>query len=72
MKPPTSNSLAAGSHSLWRVAHATAYGSQVLVKVGAVAVNPVDTYIRSGAISGPLPEPFVVGCDLPALWKRSP
>jgi len=39
-------------------------GSQVLVKVGAVAVNPVDTYIRSGAIAFQLPKPFVVGCDL--------
>lgn len=39
-------------------------GSQVLVKVGAVAVNPVDTYIRSGAIAFELPKPFVVGCDL--------
>jgi NADPH:quinone reductase len=38
--------------------------SQVLVKVGAVAVNPVDTYIRSGAIQMPLPFPFIVGCDL--------
>ena len=39
-------------------------GSQVLVKVGAVAVNPVDTYIRSGAIAFELPRPFIVGCDL--------
>jgi NADPH2:quinone reductase len=39
-------------------------GSQVLVKVGAAAVNPVDTYIRSGAIAMPLPRPFIVGCDL--------
>lgn len=39
-------------------------GSQVLVKVGAVSVNPVDTYVRSGAIAFPLPMPFVVGCDL--------
>ncbi|MGQ9574514.1 MAG: NADPH:quinone reductase [Thermoguttaceae bacterium] len=38
--------------------------SQVLVKVGAVSVNPVDTYVRSGAIAFPLPMPFVVGCDL--------
>jgi NADPH2:quinone reductase len=35
-----------------------------LVKVGAVAVNPVDTYIRAGAIVWPLPMPFIVGCDL--------
>jgi len=27
-------------------------------------VNPVDTYIRSGAIALELPKPFVVGCDL--------
>ncbi len=39
-------------------------GSQVLVKVGAVALNPVDTYIRGGVIAFDLPMPFVVGCDL--------
>ncbi|HEU0067755.1 MAG TPA: NADPH:quinone reductase, partial [Nitrospiraceae bacterium] len=39
-------------------------GSQVLVKVGAVAVNPIDTYIRNGANYWPLPKPFIIGCDL--------
>ena len=39
-------------------------GSQVLVKVGAVSLNPVDTYIRNGANYWELPNPFVVGCDL--------
>ena len=38
--------------------------SQCLVKVGAVAVNPVDTYIRGGLVQMPLPFPFIVGCDL--------
>ncbi len=38
--------------------------SQVLVKVAAVAVNPVDTYVRAGKIAWELPKPFVVGCDL--------
>jgi NADPH:quinone reductase len=37
---------------------------QVLVKVRAVAVNPVDTYIRAGMIAVDLPLPFVIGCDL--------
>jgi NADPH:quinone reductase len=37
---------------------------QVLVKVAAVAVNPVDTYIRAGLIPVDLPLPFVIGCDL--------
>lgn len=37
---------------------------QVLVKVGAVAVNPVDTYIRNGANYWELPKPFIIGCDL--------
>ena len=37
---------------------------QYLVKVGAVAVNPIDTYIRSGMIKTDLPSPFVIGCDL--------
>ena len=38
--------------------------SQVLVKVGAAALNPVDTYLRAGTIQMPLPKPFIVGCDL--------
>jgi NADPH:quinone reductase len=37
---------------------------QVLVKVTAVAVNPVDTYIRSGMYQMELPQPYIVGCDL--------
>lgn len=37
---------------------------QVLVRVGAVAVNPIDTYIRSGMIAATLPKPYVIGCDL--------
>ncbi|MBN2507409.1 MAG: NADPH:quinone reductase [Verrucomicrobia bacterium] len=39
-------------------------GGQVLVRVKAVAVNPIDTYIRAGVVAMPLPVPFVVGCDL--------
>lgn len=41
-----------------------ATGRQVLVKVGAVSLNPVDTYIRNGANYWELTTPFVVGCDL--------
>lgn len=37
---------------------------EVVVKVSACAVNPIDTAIRSGAVTMPLPFPFVVGCDL--------
>ncbi len=39
-------------------------GSEVLVNVGAVSLNPVDTYIRNGADYWELPKPFIVGCDL--------
>ncbi|HUE13673.1 MAG TPA: NADPH:quinone reductase [Planctomycetaceae bacterium] len=38
--------------------------TQVLVKVGAVSVNPIDTYIRSGAVPAPLKFPYIIGSDL--------
>lgn len=37
---------------------------QVLVRVQAVAVNPIDTYIRSGVVAMSLPLPYIIGCDL--------
>jgi len=37
---------------------------EVLVQVGAVSVNPIDTYVRSGMVPAKLPMPFVVGSDL--------
>ena len=38
--------------------------NQCLVKVAAVSVNPIDTYIRAGMVKAPLPVPFIIGCDL--------
>lgn len=37
---------------------------QLLVKVEAVSVNPIDAYIRSGAVKMELPLPYILGCDL--------
>lgn len=36
---------------------------QLRVRVRAVAVNPIDTYVRSGLVPMELPKPFIVGCD---------
>ncbi len=38
-------------------------GRQIRVRVHAVAVNPIDTYVRSGMVPMDLPRPFIVGCD---------
>jgi len=38
--------------------------TDVLVEVTAVAVNPVDTFVRSGAFPTPVSFPFVIGRDL--------
>ena len=37
---------------------------QVLVRMEACAVNPIDTYIRAGNIKLTLPQPYVIGCDI--------
>jgi NADPH2:quinone reductase len=47
-------------------------GTQVLVRVKAVSVNPIDTYLRSGAVKMPLPMPYIVGCDLAGVVEHAP
>jgi NADPH2:quinone reductase len=42
----------------------TPKANEVLVKMTAVAVNPIDTYIRNGSNYWELPKPFILGCDL--------
>ncbi len=37
---------------------------EALIRVRAVAVNPIDTYVRAGMVKMQLPLPFVIGCDL--------
>lgn len=38
--------------------------NEVLVKVGAVSVNPIDTYIRAGQVAMASKFPYILGCDL--------
>jgi NADPH:quinone reductase len=37
--------------------------NEILVKVLAASINPIDTYIRSGAAPMPLPKPAITGTD---------
>jgi NADPH:quinone reductase len=37
---------------------------EVLVRVGAASLNPIDLYIRAGTVAMPLPKTFIPGCDL--------
>lgn len=45
--------------------------TDVLVRVAAVAVNPVDALVRSGAYRTPTPFPFVIGRDLVGTVARA-
>jgi NADPH:quinone reductase len=44
--------------------------TEVLVKTGAVSVNPIDTYLRNGANYWELPKPFVIGADMGGTVER--
>ncbi|WP_152050051.1 quinone oxidoreductase family protein [Tautonia marina] len=37
---------------------------EVLVRVGAAAINPIDLYLRSGRVAMPMSFPYVVGTDV--------
>src|SRR5688572_31065812 len=43
---------------------------EVLVKVGASALNPIDVYIRAGTVAMQLPKPFIPGCDLAGVVEE--
>ncbi|HEX3314553.1 MAG TPA: alcohol dehydrogenase catalytic domain-containing protein, partial [Gemmataceae bacterium] len=42
----------------------TPKSGEILIKVGAAAINPIDLYVRSGMVKMPLPMPFVPGSDV--------
>ncbi|MBI5802225.1 MAG: NADPH:quinone reductase [Verrucomicrobia bacterium] len=44
---------------------------EVLVRVRAVAVNPIDTYVRAGMVKMSLPLPFIIGCDLAGVVESA-
>jgi NADPH2:quinone reductase len=37
---------------------------QVLIKVAAAALNPIDVYLRAGTIPMPIPKPYITGTDV--------
>ena len=43
---------------------------ELLVKVGAVSVNPIDTYIRAGMVAMQLPMPYIIGCDVAGTVEK--
>src|SRR5439155_26596741 len=40
---------------------------EILIRVKAAALNPIDTYIRAGAVAMPLPKPFITGTDVAGI-----
>ncbi|HON06741.1 MAG TPA: NADPH:quinone reductase [Verrucomicrobiota bacterium] len=45
-------------------------GKQVLVRVKAVSVNPIDVYIRAGLVQMGISLPYIIGCDLAGVVEE--
>ena len=43
---------------------------QVLIRVYATSINPIDTYVRSGAVAFELPQPYILGCDAAGVIEK--
>jgi NADPH2:quinone reductase len=43
---------------------------QVRIRVHAASVNPIDTYVRGGAVAFELPMPFTPGCDAAGIVEQ--
>ncbi len=43
---------------------------QALVRVKAVSVNPIDTYVRGGMVKAAIPSPFIIGSDLAGVVEK--
>ena len=38
--------------------------NEILIRVAVAALNPIDTYLRSGMVKMALPTPFITGSDV--------
>lgn len=43
---------------------------QLLIRVRAVAINPIDLYIRAGTIKAPLPVPYIIASDFAGTVEK--
>ncbi len=43
---------------------------QVLIRVKAVAINPIDLYVRAGIVAMPIPVPYIIGSDVAGVVEE--
>ena len=43
---------------------------EYLIRIKAIALNPIDMYIRAGTINMPLPKQFITGCDFAGVVEK--
>ena len=40
---------------------------ELLLRIHVAAINPIDTYVRSGAVKMPIPFPYIIGTDFAGI-----